>query len=104
MDLSDELARCGIVPTQTTRPPARRENPWAIVRREYPGERVVRFLDFITLEQSFRVIAPGENFFDGMTIGYPSVPNRSPEEWNAAVAEFNELFHMERAARAVCGS
>lgn len=98
MDLDDELARCGIEPPAPRR---YRRDPWVHMRRDRPGVQLVRLIDVELEYQTFREIRPGECLMDGMTIAYPPKPGRTPEEWYALIAHFDELWHIEQEA-ALC--
>ncbi len=86
----------------TDLPPARkkRPSPWPAIRAEYPGARIVRFIDLVDGSQEFKPIATDDKLVDGMTIVHPSWPERSrtEEEWNALIATFDERWHLEQEA------
>jgi len=92
----DDLACYGITPApRSARVPARL-SPWAAMRAECPGARLVRFIDVELGTQEFKAIRPGENFIDGMTIAYPDQPGRTADEWAALIARFDDLWHVEQ--------
>lgn len=102
MDLADELARYGIeAPDPQPAPAPKLRDPWEIVREEYPGARIVRFIDLERHEQEFKPIANDVRLFDGMTIAYPSRSDgrsRTHEEWEELIARYDAQFHAQRAS------